>query len=129
MKALPLLRLIVINENLEQQAQAIFKAWLVDFEPFGGVMPDDWKISNLLEIADYLNGLAMQKYRPKECEVGLPVLKIKELRQGFCDDNSELCSPSIKSDFIIQKSLTILKHNLVISLFNYREKEIIKIRF
>ena len=27
-----------INENLEQQAQAIFKAWFVDFEPFGGVM-------------------------------------------------------------------------------------------
>ena len=28
-----------INENLEQQAQAIFKSWFVDFEPFGGVMP------------------------------------------------------------------------------------------
>lgn len=33
---------IAINENLEQQAQALFKAWFVDFEPFGGVMPDDW---------------------------------------------------------------------------------------
>ena len=33
---------IAINENLEQQAQAIFKSWFVDFEPFGGVMPDDW---------------------------------------------------------------------------------------
>lgn len=31
-----------INENLEQQAQALFKAWFVDFEPFGGAMPDDW---------------------------------------------------------------------------------------
>ena len=31
-----------INENLEQQAQALFKAWFVDFEPFGGIMPDDW---------------------------------------------------------------------------------------
>ena len=31
-----------INENLEQQAQALFKAWFVDFEPFGGVMPEDW---------------------------------------------------------------------------------------
>ncbi|MGN0582259.1 MAG: restriction endonuclease subunit S [Oscillospiraceae bacterium] len=31
-----------INKNLEQQAQAIFKAWFVDFEPFGGAMPDDW---------------------------------------------------------------------------------------
>ena len=33
---------IAINENLEQQAQAIFKSWFVDFEAFGGVMPDDW---------------------------------------------------------------------------------------
>lgn len=31
-----------INENLEQQAQAIFKSWFVDCEPFGGVMPNDW---------------------------------------------------------------------------------------
>ena len=91
-----------INENLEQQAQAIFKYWFVDLEPFGGVKPDDWKSANLLDIADYLNGLAMQKYRPVDDEVGLPVLKIKELRQGFCDDNSELCSPNIKGDYIVQ---------------------------
>ena len=31
-----------INTNLEQQAQAIFKSWFIDFEPFGGTMPDDW---------------------------------------------------------------------------------------
>ena len=43
----------------------------------------------------------MQKYRPKEDEQGIPVLKIKELRQGFCDSNSELCSPSIKEDYIV----------------------------
>ena len=91
-----------INKNLEQQAQAIFKSWFVDFEPFGGVMPDDWKTSHLLSVANYLNGLAMQKYRPIDGEIGLPVLKIKELRQGFCDSNSELCSPSIKSEYIIQ---------------------------
>ena len=39
-----------INENLEQQAQAIFKSWFVDFEPFGGVMPDDWKIGKVIDI-------------------------------------------------------------------------------
>ena len=55
----------------------------------------------MLGIADYLNGLAMQKYRPKDDEQGLPVLKIKELRQGFCDFNSELCSPSIKPEYIV----------------------------
>lgn len=91
-----------INDNLEQQAQAIFKSWFVDFEPFGGKMPDDWKIGKLSEIADYLNGLAMQKFRPAENEEALSVLKIKELRQGICDDSSELCSPNkIKPKFII----------------------------
>ena len=91
-----------INNNLEQQAQAIFKSWFVDFEPFGGEMPETWRIGKLSEIADYLNGLAMQKFRPIENEIGLPVLKIKELRQGSCDENSELCSPtSIKKEFII----------------------------
>lgn len=57
--------------------------------------------TNLLEIADFLNGLAMQRYRPKDGEVGFPVLKIKELRQRSCDDSSELCSPSIKPEYII----------------------------
>ena len=40
-----------INKNLEEQAQAIFKSWFVDFEPFGGVMPDDWKKTTLGQIA------------------------------------------------------------------------------
>lgn len=90
-----------INENLEEQAQAIFKSWFVDFEPFGGDMPADWKMGNLLDIADYLNGLAMQKYRPSENEIHLPVLKIKELRQGFCDDTSDICSLNIKPEYIV----------------------------
>ncbi len=40
-----------INTNLEQQAQAIFKSWFIDFEPFGGTMPDDWSISTLNQIS------------------------------------------------------------------------------
>ncbi|MBD5441263.1 MAG: restriction endonuclease subunit S [Treponema sp.] len=45
-----------INENLEQQAQAIFKSWFVDFEPFGGVMPAEWKVGKLSEIAEITMG-------------------------------------------------------------------------
>jgi len=93
-----------INENLEQQAQALFKSWFVDFEPFRdgefveselGMIPKGWRVGSLSEIAEYINGLAMQKFRPEEGEKGLPVLKIKELGQGGFDDNSELCSPSL----------------------------------
>lgn len=41
-----------INNNLEQQAQAIFKAWFVDFIPFNGVRPDNWTISSLGEVTN-----------------------------------------------------------------------------
>ena len=40
-----------INNNLEQQAQAIFKSWFVDFEPFNGEMPHNWIVSRLGDIA------------------------------------------------------------------------------
>ena len=93
-----------INENLEQQAQALFKSWFVDFEPFKngefvdselGRIPKGWRVGKLSEIADYVNGLAMQKFRPQNNEQGLPVLKIKELGQGSFDANTEQCSPSL----------------------------------
>ena len=36
-----------VNNNLEQQAQAIFKSWFIDFEPFSNRKPNDWSISTL----------------------------------------------------------------------------------
>lgn len=86
-----------INKNLEEQAQALFD----DFFLHRDVLPVGWKQGSLLDIADYLNGLAMQKFRPVEGEDGIPVLKIKELRQGMCDLSSELCTPNIKSEYIV----------------------------
>lgn len=86
-----------LNDNLYAQAKAIFAQRFIGIE----TIPDGWKKGNLLDIANYLNGLAMQKFRPRDDEVGLPVLKIKELRQGSCDVSSELCSPSIKPEYIV----------------------------
>ena len=54
-----------INENLEQQAQALFKSWFVDFEPFKdgefveselGMIPKGWRVGTLNEIADITMG-------------------------------------------------------------------------
>lgn len=86
-----------INDNLEQQALSVFRKAFINIEE----LPSSWTKGCLLDIADYLNGLAMQKFRPSENEIGIPVLKIKELRQGSCDASSELCSPSIKTEYII----------------------------
>lgn len=96
-----------INKKLEEMVQAIFKQWFVDFEfpnedgkPYKssggemveselGMIPKGWNSKSLLDIADYLNGLAMQKFRPEDDEKGIPVLKIKELRQGKSDDEKD----------------------------------------
>ena len=86
-----------LNDNLYAQAKAIFDNHFINID----AIPAGWRKGNLLDIANYLNGLAMQKFRPQGNEIGLPVLKIKELRQGSCDDSSELCSLSIKPEYII----------------------------
>ena len=86
-----------INDNLQQQVLAIFRQELLR----EGELPEGWVSASLLDIANYLNGLAMQKFRPVDGEKGLPVLKIKELRQGTCDVSSELCSPNIKPEYIV----------------------------
>lgn len=88
---------IKINDNLQQQALSVFRKAFINIKG----LPSSWTKGCLLDIADYLNGLAMQKFRPSENEIGIPVLKIKELRQGSCDASSELCSPSIKTEYII----------------------------
>ncbi|MCM3390233.1 restriction endonuclease subunit S [Ureibacillus chungkukjangi] len=103
-----------IIKNLYELSQILFKQWFIDFEfpneqglPYkssGGKMveselgkiPEKWEISYLDKIANYKNGLAMQKYRPLNDESeSLPVLKIKELNQGFIDSYSDKCSISI----------------------------------
>lgn len=86
-----------INDNLEQQAQALFNYYFVDnINELG-----EYSEGALTDVASYLNGLAMQKFRPGGTDCGLPVLKIKELGQGFCDSNSDRCSSYIKNDYLI----------------------------
>ena len=80
-----------INDNLEQQAQALFNHYFIE-------NPDllkDVTVGNLTQIASYVNGLAMQRFRPNDYEVGLPVLKIKELGQNAVNFTSDRCTHSI----------------------------------
>lgn len=50
-----------INARLEELAQALFKSWFIDFDPFGGKMPEDW---NYKTIADFPHDIESGK-RPK----------------------------------------------------------------
>ena len=81
------------NHNLEEQMESLFNELCIDKEGYTE--------ASLTEIADYINGLAMQKFPVSEGEKGLPVLKIKELGQGFCDESSDRCTSELKPDSII----------------------------
>ena len=86
-----------INDNLFAQAKLLFDNEIANVSS----IPSEWKKGTLLDIATYTNGLAMQRFRPADDEIGIPVLKIKELRQGFCDSASELCSTHINEEYLI----------------------------
>jgi len=82
------------NETLEALAETLFRQGFVE------EVEDDWEEKPLDEVADYLNGLACQKYPPKNEIDKLPVLKIKELRGGI-SDKSDWTSTDISDKYIV----------------------------
>lgn len=72
-----------INNNLLEQAQALFVSWFVDYEPFGGNMPNNWENIPVYDLADYINGASFKKN--EYADDGLPIIKIAELKNGITD--------------------------------------------
>ena len=116
-----------MNETLEAMARALFKSWFVDFDPVRakmegrdtglppdiaalfpdrlvdsklGEIPEEWEMKSLDKIADFRNGLALQKFRPTENEKRLPVVKIAQLRSGQTD-SGEWATENITQECII----------------------------
>ena len=82
------------NKTLEDMAQTLFCKW------FWGGISDGWEIKALDEIADYLNGLACQKHPPQNDKDKLPVLKIRELKNGI-SENSDWATSAVDDKYII----------------------------
>lgn len=91
-----------LNGYLEELFDSCFKQSL-------NMVDETWDTASLLDIADYKNGLAMQKFRPNIGDKGLPVLKIRELGQESCGKDAERC----RSD--IDESVTVHDGDLIFS--------------
>lgn len=68
-----------INPNLEQQAQALFKNWFVDFEPFGGKMPEGWKVGKLGDFVEIKRGGSPRPIQKFLSDEGYRWLKISDV--------------------------------------------------
>lgn len=88
-----------MNGTLEAMAQALFKEWFVARNAPGGAK-EEWDTMMLDEVAYYRNGLALQRFRPKEGEKPLPVVKIAQMRSGL-PDWGEWASPGIDPECIL----------------------------
>ena len=108
-----------INAELEAMAKTLYDYWFVQFDfpdengkPYkssGGKMvynetlkreiPEGWEDDSLWNIADYFNGLAMQKHRPTSDDY-LRVIKIKEMTEGF-SDKTEKAKTSIPREAVV----------------------------
>lgn len=102
-----------INENLHAQAQAIFKSWFVDFEPFGGTMPSDWEKGTLNDYIDIRRGGSPRPIKDFIVEKGINWLKIADVTSvtgPFVFETKEF----IKEEGI-KKSVLLNEDSLVLS--------------
>lgn len=77
------------NHNLEQQAQALYKSWFVDFEPFKdgkfvnselGMIPEGWQVGNIYKYIDVIYGAPYKSSLFNESKDGYPLVRIRDLK-------------------------------------------------
>ena len=84
-----------MNETLEQLGQTLFRHYFVD-----NPEARSWDKKPLDEIANFLNGLAMQKYPKINGQCTLPVIKIREMSSGITD-STDIASANIPEEYIV----------------------------
>ncbi len=109
-----------INDNLEQQAQAIFKSWFVDFEPFGGEMPAGWRMGKLSEILK-LKKNSIQSGEDKSLPyLPIDLIPIKSLAIKESRPNEEALSSLLRfeENDILIGAMRVYFHRVAIAPFD-----------
>lgn len=82
------------NKTLEAMAETLFRQWFIE------EAKEDWEEVSLTRVANFLNGLACQKFPPKNEIEKLPVLKIRELSSGIGND-SDWATTDVGVEYIV----------------------------
>ncbi len=69
-----------INKNLEQQMEAIYKSWFIDFKPFGGTKPSSWQNGDIYSIANIIYGAPFASKMFNTDGIGKPIIRIRDLK-------------------------------------------------
>ena len=85
-----------INNNLADQIKTICTAWLSDYAPFGGILPDDWSKTPLSSIADFVSGYSYKGTELTESNIAMATIKNFDRKGGFKLDGYKEIVPSNK---------------------------------
>lgn len=85
-----------INNNLAEQIKTICTAWLSDYAPFGGILPDDWSKTPLSSIADFVSGYSYKGTELTESNIAMATIKNFDRKGGFKLDGYKEIVPSSK---------------------------------
>lgn len=101
------------NVTLEAMAETLFRQWFIE------EAKEDWEEKPLSSIATFLNGLACQKFPPKDEINKLPVLKIRELTNGIGGD-SDWATTEVGSDYVVHSGDVIFawSASLMVKIWN-----------
>jgi type I restriction enzyme S subunit len=69
-----------INNNLEQQMEALYKSWFIDFEPFKGAKPENWSKTDIYSIANIIYGAPFSSKLFNTDGIGKPIIRIRDLK-------------------------------------------------
>ena len=94
-----------INQNLEAQAQAIFKSWFVDFEPFGGKMPADWNIAELRAVCKTITkGTTPTTLKKAFVDKGVNFIKAESILSNHTIDLSKIMFIDDETNELLSRS-------------------------
>lgn len=71
----------MLNNNLEQQMQALYKSWFVDFEPYNGTKPANWNKTDIYSIANIIYGAPFASKLFNTEGLGKPIIRIRDLKE------------------------------------------------
>ena len=109
-----------INDNLQAQARALYQSWFVDYKPFGGSQPSNWKIGKLKDVLSLTRSSIKAGENPDLPYLPIDIIPMNSFGLSDFKPNEEAQSSLItfKKDDIVIGAMRVYFHRVIIAPFD-----------
>lgn len=95
-----------VNENLEQQAKALFKSWFVDFDPFGGIQPSEMQFVPLQDLCKVVTkGTTPTTLGKPFATSGINFIKAESILNNHSIDSCKFAYIDDETNYMLKRSI------------------------